>query len=84
MPEKYVIIVQDYVRRSENPCKKQCRINGQDPSGSRVTPRIFPEHFPFRHDYGCVGPRDKRSIPVVHMLMTLYCVAPEVRLLKRN
>ena len=57
-----------YVRRSENPCKKQCRINGQDPSGSRVTPRIFPEPLPFRHDYGCVGPRDKGSIPMVHVI----------------
>ena len=36
-------------------------INGQDPSGSWVTQRIFPEPLPFRHDYGCVGPRDKGS-----------------------
>ena len=55
------------------------------PSGRRATPRIFPEPLPFRHDYGCVGLRDKGSISVVHvMLMTLYCVAPEVRLLKIN
>ena len=33
VPEKYVMIVQDYVRRSENPGKKQCRINGHDPRG---------------------------------------------------
>ena len=32
-----------YVRRSENPGKKQCRINGHDPRGCRATPRIFPE-----------------------------------------
>ena len=55
------------------------------PSGHRATPMIFPEPLPFRHDYGCVGLRDKGSISVVHvMLMTLYCVAPEVMLLKRN
>ena len=66
VPEKYVMIVQD--TRSENPCKKQCKINGQDPSGSRVTPRIFPEPLPFRHDYGCVGQRYKGSIPMVHVI----------------
>ena len=57
-----------YVRRSENPYKKQCRINGQYPSGSRVTPRIFPGPLPFRHDYGCVCPGDKGSIPMVHVI----------------
>ena len=60
-------------------------INGHDPSGRRATPRIFPDPLPFRHGYGCVGPRDKGYIPEVHvMLMTLYCVAPNVRLLERN
>ena len=51
-----------------------------------ATPRIFPEPIPFRHDYGCVGPQVKGSIPVVHTytLMTLYYVAPEEMLLKRN
>ena len=67
VPEKYVMIVR-VCRRSENLGKKQCRNNGQDPSGSRVTPRIFPESLPFRHDYGCVGPRDKGSIPMVHVI----------------
>ena len=47
-----------YVRRNENPGKKQCRINGHDPSGCRATPRIFPESLPFCHDYGCVGLQD--------------------------
>ena len=56
-----------YVRRSDNPGKKQCMISGHDPSGCRATPRIFPEPFPFRHDYGCVGPRDKGYLPVVHV-----------------
>ena len=42
-------------------------INGHDPSWRRATPRIFPEPLPFRHDYGCVGPRDKGYIPVVHI-----------------
>ena len=56
-----------YVRRSEIPGKKQCRINGHDPSGRRATSRIFPEPLPFRHDYGYVGPRDKGYIPVVHV-----------------
>ena len=63
VPEKYVMIVQDiYVRRSENPGKKQWRNNGHDPSGSRVTSRIFPEPLPFRHDHGCVGPRDIKDL----------------------
>ena len=45
VPEKYVMIVHD-VRRGENPCKKQCRINGQDPSGQGSTLAVFgyPEH----------------------------------------
>ncbi len=74
-----------YVRRSENPGKKQCRIDGQDPSECRATPRIFPDPVPFRNGYGCVGLQDKGSISVVHvMLMTFFCVAPEVRLLKRK
>ena len=33
-----------------------------------VTIRIFPEPLPFRHDYGCVGPRDKGYVPVVHVI----------------
>ena len=37
------------------------------PPGRRATPRIFPEPLLFRHDYGCVGPRDKGYIPVVHV-----------------
>ena len=41
-----------YVRRSDNLGKKQCRINGHDPSVSRATRRIFREPLPFRHDYG--------------------------------
>ena len=61
VPEKYVMIVHTgYVRRSENPGKKHC--------GRRATPRIFPEPLPFRHDYGCVGPRNKGYIPVVHVI----------------
>ena len=36
---------------------------------------IFPEPLPLCHGYGCVGLGDKRSIPVVHLLVTLYCVA---------
>ena len=58
----------EYVRRSENPGKKQCRINGHNPSGRRAKPMIFPEPLPFRHDYGCVGPWDKGSIPGVHVI----------------
>ena len=57
-----------------------------DPSRSRATPIILPEHLPFCHDYGCVEMRAKGSFPVVHviMLMTLYCLAQEERRLKRN
>ena len=65
MPEKICNGSTGYVRRSENPGKTQCRINGHDPSGRRATPRIFPVPLPFRHDYGCVGPRDKGYIPVL-------------------
>ena len=54
VPEKYVMIVQD--------------MYGHNPRGRRATPKIFPEPLPFRHDYGCVGPRDKGSIPVVHVI----------------
>ena len=69
VPEKYVTFDSTgYVRRSENPGKKRCRINGHDPSGRRATPRIFPEPLPFRHDYGCVGPRDKGYIYLWCML----------------
>ena len=57
-----------YVRRSDNPGTKQCRINGQDPSECRATPRIFPELLPFRNDYGCVGLRDKGTISAVHVI----------------
>ena len=32
-----------YVRRRENPGKKQCRIDGQDPSECSAKPRIFPD-----------------------------------------
>ena len=64
VPEKYVMIVQDMYEGSRTRIKSSV----QDPSGSRVTPRIFPEPLPFRHDYGCVGPRDKGSIPMVHVI----------------
>ena len=75
------------LRSSENPgSKKQRRINGHDPNWCRTTPRIFSEPLPFRNNHGCVGLRDKGSIPVtrVIMLMTLYCVAQEERRLNRN
>ena len=62
--EKCVMIVQGMY---ENPGKKQERINGHEPSGGRATPMTFPELLPFRHDYGCVGPWEKGSIPVVHV-----------------
>ena len=64
VPEKYVMIVQDMYEGSRTRIKSSV----QDPSGSRVTPRIFPGPLPFRHDYGCVGPRDKGSIPMVHVI----------------
>ena len=32
-----------YIRRSENPGKKQCRIDGHDPSVCRATRKIFPD-----------------------------------------
>ena len=44
------------------------RISDLYRGGSRATPMIFPEPLPFRHDYGCVGPRDKGCIPVVHVI----------------
>ena len=56
------------VRRSAIPGKKQCRINGRDRSGCMATPMIFPEHLPFRSDYGCVGLWDNGSITVVHVI----------------
>ena len=67
VPEKYVMIVQ-YMYEEARTRVKQCRINGHDPSGSRATPKIYPEPLPFRHDYGCVGPPDKGYIPVVHVV----------------
>ena len=67
VPEKYVMTVQD-MYEGENPDKKQCRNNGHDLSVRRATRRIFPEPLPFRHDYGCVGPWDKGSIGVVHVI----------------
>ena len=63
-----------YVRRSENPGKKQCRIDGQDPSECRATPRIFPDPVPFRNGYGCVGLQDKGSISVAHVICGLHCI----------
>ena len=64
----------------------RCGSGGRDPSGSRVAPGIFPGPWSFRRGCGCGGPLDKESVTVVHvvtcMLMPLYCVAPEVGLLK--
>ena len=59
-----------YVRRSENPGKKQCRIDGQvsECRAKAAKPRIFPDTVPFRNDYGCVGLQDKGSISLLHML----------------
>ena len=37
---------------------------------------IFPEPLP--HGYGCIGLGYKRHIPVVHLLMTMYCVVIHV------
>ena len=51
VPDKYAMIVQDMYEGARTRVKKQCRINGHDPSGRRATPRIFPEPLPFRHDY---------------------------------
>ena len=72
-----------YVRRSENPGKRQCRINGHDHGGRRATPRIFPEPFAMIIDALARGikiyPRG-----ACYMLMTLYCVPSEERLLKIN
>ena len=61
VPGKNVMIVQDMYEGARTRVK-QCRNNGHDPSGSRVTPRIFLEPLPFRHDYGCVGPRGIKDI----------------------
>ena len=63
-----------YVRRSDNPGKKQCRIDGQDPSESRATPRIFPDPVHFRNVYGCVGLQDKGPISVVHVICGCHCI----------
>ena len=66
------------------------RINGQNHSGRRATPRIVHEPLPFRHDYGYVGLRlvGLRN-EIIYLYgacywpMTLYCVAPpDVRKLK--
>ena len=74
---------------SDNPGKKQCRVDGQDPYECRGTQRTFPDPVLFRNDYGCVGLQDKGSISVGHFIyiyirMILYCVAPEERRWKRN
>ena len=53
VPEKYVMIA-GYVRRSENPYKKQL---------VGLTDKDLPEPLPFRHDYGCVGPGIKDLSP---------------------
>ena len=50
-------------------------VTHQDHSGHGATPMIFPEPLPLCHGYGCVGLGGKRYIPVVHLLVTLYCVA---------
>ena len=41
----YVRIVKDMYEGAITRVKKQCRINGQDPSECRATPRIFPNLF---------------------------------------
>ena len=63
-----------YVQRHENSGKKQCTIDGQDPSECRATTRIFPDPVPFRHDYGCVGLPDKGTISVVHVICGWHCI----------
>ena len=47
VPEKYVNYSTRYVRRSDNSGKKQCMIDGQDPSECMATPKIFPDPVPF-------------------------------------
>ena len=63
--EKYVRIVQDM--------HDEARTRGKR-SGHRDGPMIFPEPLPFRHDYVCVGLRDKGSIPVVHVVCWCPCI----------
>ena len=48
--------------KEREPGSKQCRNNGHDPSWRRATPTIFPEPLPFRHAYGCVGPRGIKDL----------------------
>ena len=69
VPEKYVMIVQYMYEGARTRVKSSVGFNGHDPSGRRATPRIFSEPLPFRHDYGCVGLRDKGSIPVVRVII---------------
>ena len=67
VPEKYAIIVQDMYEGARTRVKSSVGLTDMIPVGvGRATPRIFPEPLHFRHDYGCVGPRDKGYIPVVH------------------
>ena len=68
MPDKYVRIVQDMYEGVRTQVKKQCRIDGQDPSECMATPRIFPDPLPFRNYYGCVGLQVKGSISVEHVI----------------
>ena len=86
VPGKYVVIVQDMYEGARTRVKSSVGITGMIPMGVELHQGSSMSPYLFRHYYGCVGPRDKGSIPVVHviMLMTLYCVAPEARLLKRN
>ena len=66
VPEKYVMIVQDMYEGARTRVKSSVGLTDMIPV-RRATPRIFLEPLHFRHDYGCVGPRDKGYIPVVHV-----------------
>ena len=60
--------------------KKQCRINGHDPSGRRATPRIFV----MIRDVLARGIKDISPCCMLYADDIVLCDLAEVRLLKRN
>ena len=78
MPEKYVMIVQDMYEGARTRVKSSVGITDMIPvgvglhQGYSLSPYLFAMIMDVLAHGAC------------YMLMTLYCVAPEVRLLKIN
>ena len=85
MPEKYVMIVQDMYEGARTRVKSSVGLTAKIPVGVGLHQgsSLIPYLFAMIMDVLAHGIKDI-SHGAYYMLMTLYCVAPDVRLLKRN